>query len=29
MTHLAVVEAAEDGMTTEWDTHVAAADHSA
>ncbi|MFI9645688.1 cupin domain-containing protein [Streptomyces sp. NPDC052040] len=22
MTHLAVVEAAEDGTTTEWDTHV-------
>lgn len=29
MTHLAVVEATEDGMTTEWDTHVAAADRPA
>jgi quercetin dioxygenase-like cupin family protein len=29
MTHLAVVEAAEDGTTTEWDAHVATRDHPA
>ncbi|MEU0052771.1 cupin domain-containing protein [Streptomyces sp. NPDC006309] len=29
MTHLAVVEAAADGTTTEWDCHVSAADYPA
>ncbi|MFJ8357391.1 hypothetical protein [Streptomyces sp. NPDC093984] len=28
-THLAVVEAAEDGTTTEWDAHVRPEDHPA
>jgi quercetin dioxygenase-like cupin family protein len=29
MTHLAVVEAAEDGTTADWDTHVAPEDYPA
>jgi hypothetical protein len=29
MTHLAIVEAAEDGTTTDWDAHVAPEDYPA
>ena len=29
MTHLAVVEAAEDGTTADWDAHVAPEDYPA
>ena len=29
MTHLAVVEAAEDGTTADWDAHVAPEDYRA
>ncbi|MFG2352504.1 cupin domain-containing protein [Streptomyces sp. NPDC048521] len=29
MTHLAVVEAAEDGTTTEWDAHVSTTEYPA
>ncbi len=29
MTHLAVVEAAADGTTTEWDAHVSADEYPA